>query len=145
MPATGHLRNLSAAESRHQSGSTTRPCRRTTRTGMRSGNDSDLNSLPQGRHRPRIIGTQPVVLGTVTQLPQGLYQAQTVGFSFLSCASRLKAGDIIQQPGVFGEVTQTSTDPVAGTVTAVQFKIIFPPAGVISPGPAQVASVFDAW
>jgi hypothetical protein len=111
---------------------------------LRSGNNSDQNhgflfdDIP-----PQIIGTQPVGIGTVTEPNPGEFQT-SITFVTLPCRSKLKAGDIIEQPGVFGQVLVTSSDPDSGgTVAEVHFKIVFPPNGLLQPGPAQVSSVFD--
>ncbi len=111
---------------------------------LRSGNNFDqYHGFLFDDIHPQVVGTQPVFLGTVIQPLPGEYQT-SVTFSFLNCASRLKAGDVIQQPGVFGQVTQVSADPAGGTVAVVDFKIIFPPTGALTAGPAQVSSVFDS-
>ena len=110
---------------------------------MRSGNQNDLNNgFLKDEIPPSVIGTQAAALGTVTQNGDE-YVVSLLTFTFLDCASRLKEGDILQQPGVFGQVTQTSGDPVGGAVQNVHFRVIFPPEGVITAGPAQVATVFD--
>ena len=111
---------------------------------LRSGNNSDQNHgfLFDDIH-PQIVGTQPVGLGTVTEPQPGEFVAN-VTFTVPACSSKLKEGDVIEQPGVFGQVTQQSADPDAGgTVVDVHFKILFPLNATLTPGPAQVSSVFD--
>ncbi len=111
---------------------------------LRSGNLNDQNhGFLFDDIRPQIIGTQPIAMGTVTQPAPGEYQT-SITFTTVACRSRLKAGDILQQPGVFGQVLVTSADPDSGgTVAEVHFKILFPTNGTLQPGPAQVSSVFD--
>ena len=111
---------------------------------LRSGNNSDqYHGFLFDDIQPQIIGTQPVGMGTVTEPNPGEFQT-SITFLTLPCRSKLKQGDIIEQPGVFGQVLVTSADPDSGgTVAEVHFKIIFPPNGLLQPGPAQVSSVFD--
>ncbi len=50
---------------------------------------------------------------------------------------------MIQQPGVFAEVTAAANSPSGGTVTEVHFRVVYPETGVLQPGSAQVYTVWD--
>ena len=88
------------------------------------GNTSVTNDQNNGflldEVSPKIVGVQPVQISTPTQAGAGLYLT-TVDYTLDFCASRLKVGDVIQQPGVFAEVTIASGNPTGGTVADVQF------------------------
>jgi hypothetical protein len=110
---------------------------------FRSGNNSDQNrgflfdDIP-----PQVVGTQAVFLGTIIEpLPDVFHTSVT--FAVGGCATRLKEGDVIQQPGVFAEVVVESSDPSGGQVADVTLRIVSPIGAHLNPGPAQVSSVFD--
>jgi hypothetical protein len=110
---------------------------------FRSGNDTDQNhgflfdDIP-----PQVVGTQAAFLGTIIEPTPGEFET-TVTFNVLGCASRLKEGDVIQQPGVFAQVITESADPVGGQVSNVSFRIVSPLDAHLNPGSAQISSVFD--
>lgn len=110
---------------------------------FRSGNSSDQNrGFLFDNIAPQVVGTQAVFLGTIIEpVPDEFHTSVT--FSVSGCASRLKAGDVIQQPGVYAEVTTESNDPVGGQVVDVTFRIVSPVGAHLNPGPAQVSSIFD--
>ena len=109
---------------------------------MRSGNNSDAShGFLFDNVNPRIVGTQAVTILNVTP-PNTL----TLQFLNLSCRAQLKAGDVIQQPGIFGQVTVPSGPPDStGTVTGVVFDIIHAdiPGNTLQVGSAQVSTPFD--
>jgi hypothetical protein len=112
---------------------------------LRSGNNNDQNhGFLFDDIQPQIVGKQAVGVGTV--IPggnPGEYQT-SVTFTVLACKSKLKVGDVIEEPGVFGQVLVETADPDAnGTIAEVHFKIVYPANGAITPGVAQIASVFD--
>ena len=157
-PASGQLsilRNASGhALSFTQSGSTdpSSPTHDIVRA-MRSGGATDAhNGFLLDQVLPKVVGTLPVTLGTVIQPTVGVNEYLTsVTFAYSVCASKMKAGDVLQQPGVFGEVTQASANPVGATIALVHFKVVFPPFDPGAPvntsltaGQAEHSSVFDA-
>lgn len=110
---------------------------------FRSGNSADQNrgflfdDIP-----PQVVGTQAVFLGTITEpVPDEFHTSVT--FSVGGCASRLKEGDVIQQPGVYAQVVSESSDPAGGQVLDVTLRIVSPIGAHLNSGPAQVSSVFD--
>jgi hypothetical protein len=112
------------------------------RAAMRSGNNSDTShGFLFDDVKPQIVGTQAVTILNITG-PDTL----TLQFFNLSCRTQLKLGDVIQQPGVFGQLTAPSGVPDAtGTVTGVVFKIIHAdiPGDTLKLGSAQVSTPFD--
>jgi hypothetical protein len=109
---------------------------------MRSGNNSDAShGFLFDDVNPQILGTQAVTILNVN--PPGTL---TLQFLNLSCRTQLKLGDVIQQPGVFGQLTAPSGPPDAtGTVTGVVFTIIHAdtPGATLTLGSAQVSTPFD--
>ena len=110
---------------------------------FRSGNNSDQNrGFLFDDIAPEVVGTQAVFLGTVTEPTPDEFHT-SVTYAIVGCASRLKEGDVIQQPGVFAEVLATSSDPVGGQILDVSLKIVSPIGGHLNPGPAQVSTIYD--
>lgn len=115
---------------------------------MRSGGSTNITQDPNNgflsdKIPPRLLGTQAVgVLAAPIAQPGGTFLVP-LQFTFLQCASALKVGDIIQQPGVVAEVTEISDPPVSGVVNAV-FRIAFPPSGQITLGQAELSTAFDS-
>jgi hypothetical protein len=114
--------------------------------GVRSGGNTGVTGDPHNGFLidelpPKIVGVQPVQVSTPTGSP-GDY-VTTVDYTLDFCAVRLKVGDMIQQPGIFAEVTQALNNPSGGSVTEVHFRVVFPVDGGLSAGPAQLFSVWD--
>ena len=109
---------------------------------FRSGNNSDQShGFLFDDIKPRIVGTQPSTILAITA-PDTL----TLQFTNLSCRAKLKEGDVIQQPGLFGQVTVESGQPDGtGTVVDVKFTIIHAdlPGDTLKLGAAQISSPFD--
>ncbi len=113
---------------------------------VRSGGNTAVTADPHNGFlldeiSPKIVGVQPVQISTPIQV--GNYFQTTVDYTLDFCASRLKLGDVIQQPGVFAEVILASSNPVGGTVSDVQFRIVYPLGGTLGPGSAQIFTVWD--
>ncbi len=114
--------------------------------GLRSGGSTsttgDLNNgflvddIP-----PRLVGVQAVQISTPSGIPGDF--VTTVDYVLDACSTRIKAGDVIQQPGVFAEVTQVSGAPAGGTVVDVHYRIVYPIGGQLAAGPAQISTVWD--
>ena len=114
--------------------------------GLRSGGSTAITNDPNNGFlldeiAPKVVGVQPIQVSTPTGAP-GDY-VTTVDYTLDACAVRLKVGDVIQQPGVFAEVTTVSGNPSGGTITDVHFRIVYPPTGALSAGPAQIFTVWD--
>ncbi len=114
--------------------------------GVRSGGNTNVTGDPNNGFLvdeipPKLVGVQAVQISTPTGVP-GDY-VTTLDYTMDVCAARPKVGDVIQQPGVFAEVTQALSNPAGGTVTDVHFRIVFPDGGVLSSGPAQISTVWD--
>lgn len=101
---------------------------------------------------PRLVGTQPIGLSTPQVDGLGGYMAtltfQNDGTNGTpDCKLALKAGDVIQQPGVFAEVTQaaadTDGDGLNNNLFEVHFRIVFPLDGALSAGLGQLTTLFD--
>ena len=91
---------------------------------------------------PRLVGVQPIQISTPSGGP-GDY-VTTLDYVLDACAVKPKVGDVIQQPGVFAEVTQANSTPAGGTVQNVHYRIVFPANGTLSAGPAQISTVWDS-
>lgn len=115
---------------------------------MRSGGSTSITQDPNNgflsdRVRPQLLGTQSViVLGAPVAEPDGTFTAG-LQFTFPQCASALKVGDVIQQPGIVAQVTEISDPPVSGVVLA-NFRIAFPPSGQVTTGQAELSTPFDS-
>ncbi len=134
---TGHGVNFSGSGPNDPSSPTNDVVR-----AMRSGNNTDAShGFLFDNVNPQIVGTQGITILNVTP-PNTL----TLQFLNLSCRAQLKLGDVIQQPGVFGQLTAPSGPPDAtGTVTGVVFNVIHAdlPGDTLKLGSAQVSSPFD--
>lgn len=110
---------------------------------FRSGNNNDLNhGFLFDDIEPRVVGAQPIGLGTVTPEAGGFQTSVT--FTVLPCRSKLRRGDVLQQPGTFGQVVADTADPdINGLIAEVHVRMLFPPDGMLAPGPAQLASPYD--
>lgn len=107
---------------------------------------------------PSLLGTQAAFVQNLAAGPTPESFVCDLNFSLAPCASRLVAGDVIQQGGVFGEVIcppfqscpvdSEVTGNVAGSVvSAVYFRIIATEtngAQTIEIGPAQISMRFTA-
>lgn len=90
---------------------------------------------------PRLVGVQAVQISTPSGIPGDF--VTNVDYVLDACSSRIKVGDVIQQPGVFAEVTQLSSAPVGGSVSGVHYRIVYPEGAQLTAGPAQVSTVWD--
>jgi len=113
---------------------------------LRSGGSTVMTNDPNNGFlldeiAPKVVGVQPVQVSTPSGLP-GDY-VTTVDYSLDFCASRLKVGDVLQQPGLFAEVTLVSGNPTGGTITDVHFRVVYPIGGQLAAGPAQIYTVWD--
>ncbi len=113
---------------------------------VRSGGNTAVTADPHNGFlldevSPKIVGVQPVQISTPVQV--GEFYSTTVDYALDFCASRLKLGDVIQQPGVFAEVMLAPNNPAGGTVTEVQYRVVYPPAGVLTAGTAQIYTTWD--
>jgi len=90
---------------------------------------------------PRIVGVQAVQVSTPTGVVDDYVTA--VDYVLDACALTPKVGDVIQQPGVYAQVTQAGSNPSGGTVTGVHFRVVFPIGGALQAGPAQIFTLWD--
>lgn len=121
--------------------SATRDVWRSARSGGGGVTPDQNNGFLFDNVPPSVLGTQSaLILATPTAEPGG-FRAD-LQFSFAACASALKAGDVIQQPGLVAQVITASNPPVSGVVEA-HFKVVSPPGGTLSPGLVEVSTVFD--
>jgi hypothetical protein len=90
---------------------------------------------------PRIVGVQPTSISTPTGVPDDW--VTTIDYMLDACAVKPKLGDVIQQPGVFAQVTQAPNPASGGTVTGVHFRVVFPVGGMLTAGPAQIYTLWD--
>jgi hypothetical protein len=110
--------------------------------GGAAGASSDPNNgFLVDQIAPSIVGIQAVSLSTPTGVPDDF--VTTVDYAINFCAVKLKVGDVLQQPGVFAEVTQANNNPSGGTVTDVHFRVVTPPNGALGAGPAQIYTLWD--
>jgi hypothetical protein len=113
---------------------------------VRSGGNASVTGDPYNGFLtdeipPRIVGIQPVAISTPTGVADDY--VTTVDYVLDACALRPKVGDVIQEPGVFAQVTQALNNPSGGTVTEVHFRVVSPVGGTLSPGPAQFFTLWD--
>lgn len=94
---------------------------------------------------PKVVGTLPV--GITTPIPDGLGGfTLSLSFQYMACRMPLKSGDVIQQPGAFAEVIQSSTDESDGQVDGLfpaRVRVIFPLDGALSAGSGQLTTLYD--
>ena len=106
---------------------------------------------------PKLVGTQPVSLGVSTAHPNGGYTAD-LAFSYTSCRMPIKAGDVIQQPGVLcdgqsgtvsAEVVEAIDDIDDGTLDGhyrIHYRVIDPALceRSLSANPSQLTTLYDS-
>ena len=141
------LRNLSGRSVAFVSnGSTdddsiTRDVVRAARSGGNTAITGDAsNGFLQDSTPPKILGTQPVVIGTPTGGPTVF--SSSVTFLNTSCAMPTKVGDILQQPGVFAEVLSVSV-PVGTQIASVSYRVVFPAGGFLAAGQGALFTEWD--
>ncbi len=116
---------------------------RAVRSGGGSATTADPNNgFLVDEIAPKLVGVQPIQVST----PSGVAgdYVTTVDYVLDACAVKPKVGDVIEQPGVFAEVTQANSDPSGGSVANVHFRIVFPANGALTAGPAQISTVWDS-
>jgi len=119
---------------------------RALRTGGLNEKVGDPNNgfLPDAE-LPDVIGRQAV---TVTQTAVDLGAGPgnylvDLTFSNINCADAPKVGDILEQPGVFAEVTAAGGAPVLGVITGVKMKLLTAGSGVPFPGGGHFETPWD--
>ncbi|MBL8857921.1 MAG: hypothetical protein JNL28_05405 [Planctomycetes bacterium] len=139
------------------SASSTRDIVRALRSGGGALGDVN-NGFLVDTVRPSVLGTQAAFVQNLAAGPTPATFVCDLNFALSACASRLIAGDVIQQGGVFGEILcppfQTCapdaevTGPVLGSVVqTVYFRIIATDVGGpqgLEIGPAQISMRFHA-
>ena len=90
---------------------------------------------------PSIVGIQAVSISTPTGVPDDF--VTTLDYALNFCAVKPKIGDVIQQPGVFAEITQANNNPSGGTVTEVHYRVVTPLNGALVAGSAQIFTLWD--
>jgi hypothetical protein len=109
---------------------------------LRSGGPADPS---QGflfdQDAPRVVGDQPVQLAA----PRGSSDdpVTALDYDLDACALQPKLGDVIEQAGVYAEVTLARQPPSGGTVAGVHFRILFPIGGQLAAGPALIHTLWD--
>lgn len=141
------LRNLSGhAVALNSNGSidaqsATRDVVRAARSGGRTAITGDTsNGFLHDTVAPKVLGTQPVVIGTPSGGPDVF--TSTVTFLNATCAMPTKVGDVLQQPGVYAEVTEVAV-PVGSQIAQVRYRIVFPSTGFLSAGQGTLSTVWD--
>lgn len=112
---------------------------------VRSGGNTAItgdssNGFLQDTIAPKVLGTQAVVIGTPSGGPDVFVSSVT--FLTASCAMPTKVGDVLQQPGVFAEVTAVAV-PVGSQIAQVQYRVVFPPGAFLSAGQGALSTVWD--
>ncbi len=138
------------------SSSSTRPVTRAFRSGGRPDLISDpFNGFLRDELSPVVVGSTPIDVPTApTQvggpestrfvIPQIIFQSSL-------CGSQPQAGDVIDQSGVFAQVSTDSPPPVAGVVSNVDVQLLSYPSAWSGPGdwelfgavPATYQTAFD--
>ncbi|MBI5362244.1 MAG: Ig-like domain-containing protein [Planctomycetes bacterium] len=141
------LRNLSGhAVAFNSNGSTddqsvTHDVVRAVRSGGNTAITGDSsNGFLQDTAPPKVLGTQPVVIGTPSGGPDVFISSVT--FLTPSCAMPTKVGDVLQQPGVFAEVTAVAL-PVGSQIAEVHYRVVFPAGAFLSAGQGALSTVWD--
>lgn len=117
---------------------------RALRTGGLTEKVGDPNNgfLPDGE-LPEVIGRQSVtVTGVLPDTGTDNYLVDLT-FSNINCADAPKVGDILEQPGVFAEVTAAGGAPVLGVVSGVKMHLLTPGSGVPFPGGGDYETPWD--
>lgn len=93
------------------------------RTGGLTEKLGDLNNgfMPD-TEAPEVIGRQSITVTGVTNTGPGTYDID-LAFTNALCASAPRIGDVVEQPGVFLEVTADTT-VAAGVVTGLQTRLL---------------------
>jgi len=141
------LRNLSghavafSSNGSNDNASVTRDIVRAARSGGETEATGDVNNgFLADTTRPRVLGNQAVVLGPPVGGPTEF--TSTLTFLVPNCAMPTKVGDVLEQPGVFGEVLEVAL-PIGTQIAAVRYRVVFPAGGVLSPGQATLNTVWD--
>lgn len=141
------LRNLSGhavafiSNGSRDDASATHDLVRAVRSGGKTVITGDVNNgFLADTRAPRVVGAQAIVIGTPTGGPDEF--VSTVTFLTPTCAMPTKVGDVLQQPGVFAEVTQVAL-PVGAQIGAVHYRVVFPQGGFFSAGQGTLSTVWD--
>lgn len=118
--------------------------------GARSGGSTAItgdvnNGFLVDNIPPRLVGAQAVALSTPVPDGNGNYTCQ-LRYQLDACRAPLKAGDVISQPGAYGELVEPASDAGDGAADGLfnaHFRVIFPLNGQLVPGAAQITSLFD--
>lgn len=121
--------------------STTRDVVRAARSGGKTEITGDTsNGFLSDTTAPKVIGTQPVVIGTPSGGPTVFESSIT--FLNATCAVATKVGDVLQQANVFGEITEIAV-PVGSQIASVQYRIVEPSTTFFSAGQGTLSTVWD--
>ncbi|MBK7878057.1 MAG: Ig-like domain-containing protein [Planctomycetes bacterium] len=141
------LRNLSGhpvaflGNGSNDTSSSTRDVVRAARSGGKTEITGDTsNGFLSDTTAPRVVGTQPVVIGTPTGGPTVF--ASSITFLNSTCAMATKVGDVLQQANVFGEITEVAV-PVGSQIASVQYRIVEPSTTFFSAGQGTLSTVWD--
>ncbi len=117
---------------------------------MRSGGDAlttgdTNNGFLLDLDAPRIIGSQPANLLSVTQDSGGAAEDYIVSLAYVSlaCSKALLEGDVIRLPGVFAEVTAPSAPPALGQISDIRVRLLAGDTVDFIAGPVEVLAPFD--
>ena len=121
--------------------SATRDIVRAARAGGKSEITGDTsNGFLADTAAPKVVGTQAVVIGTPSGGPTVF--ASSITYLTSTCAMATKVGDILQQAGVFGEITEVAV-PVGSQIASVHYRIVEPSTGFFSAGQGTLSTVWD--
>jgi hypothetical protein len=124
----------------HDTLSATRDIWRSARAGGSGPSTPDANNgFLFDNVQPSVLGTQSVlVLGAPA--PVGDEFIVNLEFDFPTCASALKVGDVLQQPGFVAQVVEASDPPLNGVVEA-HYRVVA--GSALAVGLAEISTVFD--
>lgn len=118
---------------------------------MRSGGETSItgdenNGFLLDLNAPQLLGSQPITISSVSPDPNAPAGNFLCNFEFLSisCGQAPSVGDVIEQAGVFAEVTQGAGAPSAGVVNDVRVRLISGDASQFTAGQALFNTVFES-
>ena len=116
---------------------------------MRSGGETQVtgdqnNGFLLDLNAPAVLGAQPMSVTNVLPDPQLGGDNYIVSVQFIStgCAQTPAVGDVIEQPGVFAEVTQPGNPPSSGLVSDIRVRLLSNNPNSFIPGPGVYNSTF---
>ncbi|MDF1797562.1 MAG: hypothetical protein P1V81_00145 [Planctomycetota bacterium] len=103
------------------------------------------NGFMPDEDSPEVVGLQSVTINSVAVdfgKPAGNYIVDLTYLN-INCAASPKVGDIITQPGVFLEVTESGSSPIGGVVAGVRVATLTEESGAPFESGAQYSTRWD--